>query len=45
MCIEVDKIVQEAMFVSECSCLQLSTQPGDFSYHGKGDLCHKNTGT
>jgi hypothetical protein len=44
VCLEIDKIVNEAMFLTQCSCLQLSTQPGEFSYHGDGDVCNLNTG-
>lgn len=43
-CLENDNIHEEAMSLSGCSCLQLSTQPGDDSYHVVGDWCRHNTG-
>lgn len=43
-CLENDIIHEEAMAISGCSCLELSTQPGEDSYHVIGDWCRHNTG-
>ncbi|CAM9318368.1 unnamed protein product [Chrysoparadoxa australica] len=43
-CRESDEARQEAMAVSGCNCLELSTQPGDPAYHIDGDWCLHNTG-
>jgi hypothetical protein len=43
-CLENDNIHEVAMRVSGCSCLELSTQPGEVSYTMEGDWCHHNTG-
>ena len=43
VCLESDRIHQDAMDKSGCSCLELSTQPGDQSYHIEGDFCLHNT--
>jgi len=42
-CLESDIIHQEAMEKSQCSCLELSTQPTDSSYHFEGDWCVHNS--
>lgn len=42
-CLESDRIHQDAMRVSGCSCLELSTQPEDQSWHIEGDFCLHNT--
>jgi len=42
-CIESDFIHQAALLASGCSCLELSTQPSDSSYHILGDFCSANT--
>lgn len=42
-CLEVDNLIEEAMSVSECSCLELSTQKEDISYHIEGDFCTYNS--
>jgi hypothetical protein len=43
-CLENDIIHEEAMDISGCSCLELSTQPGEDSYTYLGDWCRHNTG-
>lgn len=43
-CLENDALHEAAMAYTECSCLQLSSQPGDFSYIVEGDWCSHNTG-
>lgn len=42
-CLENDEIHEQAMAVSGCSCLELSTQPEDSSFHIEGDFCRHNT--
>lgn len=42
-CLENDVIHEQAMAVSGCSCLELSTQPHESSYHIEGDFCRHNT--
>lgn len=42
-CLESDQLHQDAMEASECSCLELSTQSSDTSYHIEGDWCNENT--
>ena len=42
-CLENDKMHLEAMKYSGCSCLELSTQPSDSSYHTEGDWCKHNS--
>jgi hypothetical protein len=42
-CIEADRLSVEALKVTGCSCLQLSTQPGTSSYSKPGDWCGHNT--
>lgn len=42
-CLENDIIHQEAMEYTGCSCLELSSQPGDSSYIVEGDWCTHNT--
>ena len=42
-CLENDAIHESAMAASGCSCLELSTQPGESSYHEPGDWCKHNT--
>lgn len=43
VCLASDELHEEAMAVSGCSCLELSTQPTDSSYHIEGDFCLENT--
>lgn len=43
-CLENDAIHVQAMEASECSCLELSSQPGDSAYVLDGDWCRHNTG-
>jgi hypothetical protein len=43
-CLESDRIHQEAIDSSGCSCLALSTQPNEPSYISPGDWCRHNTG-
>ncbi len=42
-CLESDALHQAAMSQSGCSCLELSTQPTDTSYHTEGDWCQENS--
>jgi len=42
-CLEVDRLILEVLQLSQCSCLELSTQPIDPAYHIKGDMCLRNT--
>eukprot|EP01038_Epipyxis_sp_PR26KG_P010776 gene10776-14469_t len=42
-CLESDKIHQDVMKASGCSCLELSTQPNSNAYHIYGDWCRQNT--
>jgi hypothetical protein len=43
-CLENDRLHQQALAASGCSCLQLSTQPNEPSYISPGDWCRHNTG-
>lgn len=43
VCLETDAIHEAAMAYSGCSCLELSTQEKDPSYHIEGDFCLHNT--
>ena len=43
VCLSSDDIHEEAMAYSGCSCLELSTQISDSSYHIEGDFCRENT--
>jgi hypothetical protein len=43
VCLESDAIHEAAMAASGCSCLELSTQETDPSYHIQGDFCRANT--
>lgn len=43
VCTASDDLHEQAMAVSGCSCLELSTQPDDDSYHIEGDFCRENT--
>lgn len=43
-CILSDSIRERAMAITGCTCLQLSTQPSDPTYHSPGDWCTANTG-
>ncbi len=43
VCMASDDLHEAAMAVSGCSCLELSTQPDDDSYHIEGDFCRENT--
>lgn len=42
-CIENDNLHEIAMNITGCSCLELSTQPGDISFTKEGDWCSQNT--
>lgn len=42
-CLENDILHQNAMEYTGCSCLELSSQPGDSSYIVEGDWCTHNT--
>jgi hypothetical protein len=42
-CLESDSLHQSAMRWTGCSCLQLSTQPGQALYKQPGDFCSKNS--
>lgn len=42
-CLESDAIHQAALEYSGCSCLELSTQESDRSFHIEGDFCLHNT--
>jgi hypothetical protein len=42
-CLESDRIHQEAIETSGCSCLALSTQPDESSYISPGDWCRHNS--
>ena len=42
-CLESDNLHEQAMTASGCSCLELSTQPSETSYHIEGDWCSENT--
>lgn len=43
-CILSDSLREEAMTFTGCTCLELSTQPADPTYHSLGDWCRANTG-
>ncbi|CAM9477461.1 unnamed protein product, partial [Scytosiphon promiscuus] len=43
-CTLSDAVREDAMETSSCTCLQLSTQPTDPTYHTEGDWCVSNTG-
>lgn len=43
-CLENDRLHEQALEASSCSCLQLSTQPDEPSYITPGDWCRHNTG-
>mmetsp|Transcript_26623 Transcript_26623/g.39553 ORF Transcript_26623/g.39553 Transcript_26623/m.39553 type:complete len:208 (+) Transcript_26623:83-706(+) len=43
-CLENDEIHLRAMDYSDCSCLELSSQPGDSAFVVEGDWCRHNTG-
>lgn len=43
-CVLSDALREEAMSVAGCTCLQLSTQPQDPTYHTPGDWCTANSG-
>jgi len=43
-CLENDQMHLDAMTYSGCTCLELSTQPDDKSYHIEGDWCKHNSG-
>jgi hypothetical protein len=42
-CLETDTLHQDAMTASDCTCLELSTQTDDDSYHIEGDFCSENS--
>lgn len=42
-CLESDKLHQDAMSISSCSCIELSTQPSDPSFIAEGDWCQHNS--
>lgn len=43
-CVLSDTMREEAMSLSGCTCLQLSTQTTDPTYHTQGDWCSANSG-
>lgn len=43
-CVLSDSLREEAMAFTGCTCLQLSSQPADLTYHLLGDWCRKNSG-
>lgn len=43
-CVLSDYLREEAMAFTGCTCLQLSTQTGDPTYHTAGDWCTANSG-
>ncbi|CAB1109290.1 unnamed protein product [Ectocarpus sp. CCAP 1310/34] len=43
-CTLSDSIREEAMELSSCTCLELSTQPSNPIYHTEGDWCVENSG-
>jgi hypothetical protein len=43
-CMENDNLHEQAMAASGCSCLELSTQPGEVAFTKEGDWCSQNTG-
>lgn len=43
-CVLSDMLREEAMLSTGCTCLQLSTQPTDATYHTPGDWCRANSG-
>mmetsp|Transcript_25110 Transcript_25110/g.37545 ORF Transcript_25110/g.37545 Transcript_25110/m.37545 type:complete len:237 (+) Transcript_25110:259-969(+) len=43
-CLVTDRLREEAMKLSRCSCLELSTQRNNLLYHKTGDFCHANSG-
>lgn len=43
-CTLSDKLREEAMSLADCTCIQLSTQATDPTYHTPGDWCSTNTG-
>lgn len=43
-CVLSDSLRDEAMLVTGCTCLQLSTQPSELTYHMPGDWCRTNSG-
>ncbi|CAM9178459.1 unnamed protein product [Hapterophycus canaliculatus] len=44
-CTLSDAIREDAMESSSCTCLELSTQPTDPTYHTEGDWCVANSGS
>ena len=42
-CIQSDELHNEAISYAQCTCLQLSTQQTDISYHTYGDWCNDNS--
>jgi len=43
VCVESDELHREAMDISDCNCLELSTDVDSPSWHMEGDWCHHNT--
>ena len=43
-CLFNDELRQQALDMSQCTCLQLSSQKEDLQYHKRGDWCHFNSG-
>lgn len=43
-CVLSDTLREEAMSITGCTCLQLSTQPSENIYHTPGDWCSANSG-
>ncbi len=43
-CLASDKLRSEAIAVSKCNCIELSTQQDEISYTREGDFCLKHSG-
>lgn len=43
VCLESDRLSQEALTRSSCSCKEISTQPGNPYYKVEGDYCRHNS--
>lgn len=43
-CVLSDRLREEVMSITGCTCLQLSTQPSEVIYHTPGDWCSANSG-
>lgn len=43
LCLESDSLHEEVMDYTDCSCLEISTQPDDPSWTRDGDFCYENS--